>query len=95
MVDKGFNITTEMEELGLKLYIPPFASSDCQLTPAEVAKTKKIAKHRVHVERAIARIKNFKILSRCIPLSLYKNVNQIWTVCCFLTNFLPFLINDD
>lgn len=63
MADKGFHISNEINELGLKLNIPPFASSSAQMSSSEVKLTEKIARHRVHVERAIARVKNFKILS--------------------------------
>ncbi|KAG5273832.1 hypothetical protein AALO_G00156040 [Alosa alosa] len=92
MADKGFRIEEEVGELGLHLNIPPFASSTGQMTNAEIKVTEKIARHHVHVERAIARIKSFKILSNRIGLSLFGCVNQIWFVCCFLTNFFNFLI---
>lgn len=94
MVDKGFLIQEEIEKLGLKLYIPPFASSSVQMPVGDVSLTKKIAKHRVHVERAISRAKKFKIVDNRIDLSLFPCVNQIWFCCCFLTNFMPLLIQD-
>lgn len=94
MVDKGFLIKDEIEKLGLKLLIPPFAPGCGQMSPADVALTKKIAAHRVHVERAISRAKKFKIVDDRISLSLFPCVNQIWFVCCFLTGFMPLLIQD-
>ena len=93
MVDKGFHIQKEVEELGLKLLIPPFATSDGQMSSADVALTKKIARHRVHVERAIARVKIFKIVGNKVDLRLFKSIDQIWFVCSFLTSFMPPLIN--
>ncbi|XP_076085158.1 uncharacterized protein LOC143055969 [Mytilus galloprovincialis] len=95
MADKGFTIEKELKEIGLQLNIPPFASSGSQMKSADVNETIKIAKHRVHVERAIARVKQFKILSGRINLSLFSSVNQIWLTCCLLTNFMPFLIQDN
>lgn len=92
MVDKGFQIQEEVEKLGLKLIIPPFAQRGSQMSPSDIALTENIAKHRVHVKRAIARVKNFKILSHRIDLSHFPYINQIWFVCCFLTNFMDFLI---
>lgn len=56
MVDKGFLIEKEVEEIGLQLNIPPFARANRQMPHADVEMTKRIAKHRVHVERAIAKI---------------------------------------
>lgn len=92
MVDKGFTIRKEIEDLGLQLLIPPFASSDKQLSSADVLLTKRIACRRVHVERAIARIKIFKIVSRKVQLCFFKSIDQIWFVCSSLTNFMPPLI---
>lgn len=57
MADKGFNIEEEVEKCGLQLNIPPFATIGKQMTKSDALLTKKIAKHRVHVERAIERIK--------------------------------------
>jgi len=55
MVDKGFLIQEEIKGLGLKLHIPPFAPGCSQMTSADVKETKRIAQHRVHIERAISR----------------------------------------
>lgn len=94
MVDKGFLISEEIEKLGLKLHIPPFASGSGQMPAGGVSLTKKIARHRVHVERAISRAKKFKIVDQRIELSLFPCINQIWSCCCFLTGFMPLLIQD-
>ncbi|KAL1260044.1 hypothetical protein QQF64_007871 [Cirrhinus molitorella] len=67
MVDKGFLIEKDLEEIGLRVNIPPFAQSNKQMSATDVHKTKKIAAHRVHVERAIAKVKKFKIVSGIIP----------------------------
>lgn len=92
MTDKGFLIEKEGEEIGLKLNLPPFARSNRQMPHADVRMTKKIAKHRVHVERAIAKIKKFKIVSGKIPISCLGNINQIWYVVSVLSNFQPHII---
>lgn len=83
MVDKGFLIREEIERLGLKLFIPHFAPGSGQMSAGDVAMTRKIAKHRVHVERAISRAKKFKIVDNKIELSLFPSINQIWFTCCF------------
>lgn len=59
MADKGFTIEKDLEKIGLQLNIPPFAPSQGQMSQGDVQKTKVIAAHRVHVERAISRIKKF------------------------------------
>ena len=93
MSDKGFTCSKEFENLGLRLIVPPFAvGGDQQMPASDVTLTKNIAAHRVHVERAIGRIKNFKILSQRIDISFLTCINQIWSVCAFLTNFMPALV---
>ncbi|CAH3145864.1 unnamed protein product [Porites lobata] len=46
-----------------------------------------IANVRIHVERAIKRIKAWHIFSQVLPLSSFGSINQIWTVCALLVNF--------
>ena len=57
---KGFIIQKQLAEMGLQLNIPPFVSSTSQMSVAETQMTEKIAEHRIHVERLIAKIKNLQ-----------------------------------
>ena len=52
----------------------------------EVVETQQIASLRIHVECAICRVKEYNILAGVMPTSLAGSANQIWTVCCLLTN---------
>ena len=55
--------------------------------PAEdVIATQEIASLRIHVERAINKVKNFLIFEGVIPLSLFGVVIQMWSVCAMLCN---------
>ncbi|XP_058604584.1 uncharacterized protein LOC131522822 isoform X2 [Onychostoma macrolepis] len=85
MVDKGFLVEKDVKELGLQLNIPPLANLHMSVPDVQIAK--KIAKHKVHVERAIANVKKFKIVSGRIPNYMLENINQIWFVVCMLSNF--------
>jgi hypothetical protein len=69
----------------VKLNIPPFLGQYDQLTESDVRQTQNIAAERIHVERAINKIKNFHIFDQAIPMSLFGSINQIWTVCALLT----------
>jgi hypothetical protein len=93
MADRGFDIESDMPH-GVFLNIPPFLDGRPQLSAEDEAKTRKIASVRVHVERAIARIKNYRILHQVIPLSLADSLDQIWGICSYLTLFLPPIIKD-
>ena len=92
MADRGFQIQEYLDPFQVKLNIPAFLSGREQLTAAEIKESQTIAHVRIHVERAIQRIKKFKILRNEIPLTLHGSVNQIWTVCCIFCNYMPPLI---
>ena len=53
---------------------------------------RRIASLRIHVERAIGRIKTFGICKGTIPISMARLCNQIVCVCAFLSNFQPALV---
>ena len=70
MADRGFLIKELLNERHVKLIIPPFLGSRHRFTPQEEALTKDIAKHRIHVERSIERMKKFRILQGVVPQKL-------------------------
>lgn len=87
MADKGFTIEDLLTPKNCTLNIPPFLREKPQFSADDVKKTQEIAKLRIHVERAIRRAKEFHIFDSIVPLSLFSSINQLWTVCCILTNF--------
>ena len=92
MADKGFTIQ-DLLPLGTSLNIPPFLGQLEQMSAENVIRTQQIASVRIHVERAINRIKNYKIWNGVIPLSLFGLVNQMWSICSFLSNLQDPLIS--
>lgn len=92
MADKGFTIQ-DLLPLGTSLNIPPFLGQFEQMSPENVIRTQQIASVRIHVERAINRIKNYRIWNGVIPLSLFGLVNQMWSICSFLSNLQDPLIS--
>ena len=65
--------------------IPAFSSGK-QLSDRAVSNSRKIESVRIHVERAMKRIKNFKILHGVIPLKLKNSMDQILIICSVLGN---------
>ena len=61
MADRGFELDDDLPE-GVSLNIPPFMRGKSQLSMQEETETRRIASVRVHVERAIERVKNYRIL---------------------------------
>lgn len=91
MADRGFDIEEDLPD-GVTLNIPAFLKGKTQLDLGEELETRRIASVRVHVERAINRVKNFRILQSIFPLSMAPDLNKVWLICCYLVNFLPPLI---
>ncbi|XP_052235874.1 uncharacterized protein LOC127847777 [Dreissena polymorpha] len=87
MADKGFDIEEDLKERNLSLTIPPFLENQAQFTSQQLAATRNIAAVRVHVERAIRKVKEFEILRHTVPISLCPMLEKIWTVCAHLANF--------
>jgi hypothetical protein len=94
MAGEGFAIQEELSKLNLLLNIPPMTSSASQMPDSDTVLPEKITKHHECIERLIANIKSYKILSSCIPKSLFESINKIWTVCCLLTVFQDVFVND-
>ena len=85
MADRGFTIADMLDVRGVMLNIPPLKTNE-QFTQREITNTRRIANLRIHVERAIGRIKYFKLLSD-LPNSMARAANQIFFVCTMLSNF--------
>jgi len=93
MADKGFQIQDILAPLGVRLNTPPFLTSNSQMPVDDVVLTSKIARLRIHVERAIGRIKEYHILQNVLPAAIWDTINQVVYVCCMLANFNPPLVS--
>ena len=75
-----------------KLFVLPGARVKAQMTAEECGKTKEIAIVRIHVERAINRLKEFKILKNILPINMLSHADSIIRTCAALCNLQPPLI---
>lgn len=91
LADKGFLIKDIMPP-GVNVNIPPFLTTS-QFTVEQVRQTECIARARIHVERAIRRMKIFNILN-FIPHSLLPHVDAVFQVIGALTNLQYPLIKE-
>ena len=96
IADRGFDIQNLLVNKHLLLNIPAFKGSKPHLKKEDVVSTQKIARVRIHVERAIGQVKHrFHIFDSVIPLSLAGSINQIWTVYCLLCDYSGPLIIEE
>ncbi len=92
--DKGFpTIEREVENIGAFLVMPPFRSGNRQMTAKQNKDGYEIASVRVHVERAIQRMKRFKCL-HFVPILQMEVIDKILVIVAFLCNLLPDLIRE-
>lgn len=98
MVDRGFNVADLLLEKKAKVHNPPFTrkngSNQRMLNQNEIQKTKEIASLRIHVERAIERMKNYKLLARTIDMSLWPLLDQIMVIVAVMCNMEPPLLQE-
>ena len=97
MADRGFTIRDLLTRKKATLNIPPFTrkchwGKKKRLNVKEIKQTRNIAKLRIHVERAIQRLKLFRLLGNSIPWTLKSVVNQMVQVGAFLCNLMPKLV---
>ncbi|KAK7475078.1 hypothetical protein BaRGS_00033691 [Batillaria attramentaria] len=93
MADRGFTIEDWVFEKHAKLNIPAFSHGH-QLTEEEVASTRRLANVRIHVERAIRRLKVFKILRDTLPVSMADDFDCVLRICAALVNLRGDLVKD-
>ena len=94
MADKGFEIADDLPK-GVTLNITPFLRGNDHLLIEDETETRRIPSVRIHVERAISRIKTFRIFSTVYPKTLAPDLNKVWLICSYVSNFLPPSINDN
>ena len=95
MVDKGFQIEDVCLNHSVDLIRPPFLRAKKQLSPAEAKRTAEIACARVHVERAIQRLKLFSVMKRKMPWSMLPHVDNIISIVCGITALQAPIIADE
>ncbi|XP_064462933.1 uncharacterized protein LOC135373797 [Ornithodoros turicata] len=95
MVDKGFLIDSICEEHLINVIRPPFLRQKKQFTKSEAMRTRKIAAARVHVERAIQRIKLFKILTHKLTWNMVPFADDVLLISAALTNLSRPIIGKD
>ena len=94
MADRGFTIKEDLMVRGATLEIPPPSSGLEQMSKDKVIVTKKIANARIHVERAIGRMKVFSILRKTPPIALVPLIDDILVGCAGISNLLPPLVQE-
>ena len=94
MADRGFQIKEDLLHHYCQLAAPPGARTKSQLTTNECEETKEVANAPIHVERAISRLKTFRILKNTFPLTMLPYADDIIRTCASICNIQPALIQN-
>ena len=86
MADRGFKIRDLLAYHQCTLTIPPSTVSSSPMSESDVKKTSLIANLRIFVEKAIRRVKEYRILSQEMSMLLLPLADDIVTICSAFTN---------
>ena len=76
MADKGFNISDLRVSKGSRPIIPPFLR-DQKFSKKNCKATYSVAKARTYLERAITRVKDFRIFNGAFSITLKDQLDNI------------------
>ena len=94
MADKGFpRVEEDLVRQGCFLIMPPFMRQGRQLEPKQRKENRDIAKERIHVERAIERLRRFEVM-RFMSHHMYKHFNKLIVILSYTVNQFGPLIRD-
>ena len=93
VADRGFLIRDLLAIRGATLNIPPFSHGK-QLSMHATTLTRRIARARIVVERAIGRLKEFQMLQGNISMNTLSTIDAAVNVAACLSNIQPCLCSD-
>ena len=94
MVDKGFELQSEMQEIGVNILRPPTKKRGRFFTKEEQELTEAIAAARIYVEHCMAEIKDYRIFKGDIPLTLIPILSKLVYIAAYMRNFSPSRISN-
>ena len=86
LADRGFLIQEELSVRGAVLKVPKFTRGKKQLSQKDIDESRQLAHVRIHVERVIGRIKDFRLLQTVIPISQVDLLDDMLVVICGAVN---------
>ncbi|XP_037555216.2 uncharacterized protein LOC119444736 [Dermacentor silvarum] len=102
LVDRGFRCEEMFAARGATILMPSLTKKRPQLSGGEVTTSRKLSRVRIHVERAIQRLKLFRSLQGVLPVSFVKRssdmdcatIDKVLVVCSGLVNLQTPIINN-
>lgn len=98
LADRGFkNVAHLLQKHGHSLIRPPSVSAQVKPAKQEVMETKKITAIRIHVERAIGRLRTFGFMlpHACVDSKQIDLLDYVVTTACGIVNLQSPLFSHD
>ena len=92
LFDKGFNVQNLFLCCQVTCVLPPFVQGKRQFTRSEVYHGKCIARARIHIERVMGILKEFRLLDHKLPLSMVDLCDHILNIAGSIMNLQPPLV---
>jgi len=86
LADHGIQIDDEFLTAGAHLLVFMQTQKNKPMTEAEFEYTRQIIRWRIHVERAIERLKIFKLLKKRIPINILASIDETVFACARMCN---------
>ena len=87
MSDRGFAVQELCSIRGIFLNRPKQKDED-QFSQQEVHRNFDIASTRIHVERFIARVRDWRILNKVWPMNQMDLLSPVWQMLCHVVNLV-------
>ena len=95
MADRGWTCKEWFAQKGIRLVTPHFLMDKDQMSIPDLVECVAIARVRIHVERCMGNIKQWRFLKQDIPLTYWNSISEIFQVCTRFCIFWPPLLKDD
>ena len=81
------------EKLAELLHPPKSWNGQQYFTEEESKYTSDIARLRIHIERAFARVKQFQFFGKELKISQADLIEKMFQVACWMTQYMPALVS--
>lgn len=71
-----------------ELIVPRFLTVP-QLSREDIEYARKLSSARIHVERVIGELRNFRMLSDICPVTMLGSIDDVRTICAAIVNMNP------
>ena len=92
IADRGFTVEEEVATKGANLKLPKFTKGRKKMPTKDVDCSRQISNVRIHIERAIGRLRKLCILQSTIPITQVDLLDHVIVVIAAMVNISPSIV---